>query len=268
MRCGECGAGITAEQKFQVICPKCKFKFWYKNKRRCPKCKIPLNKMRNPKYLHYIYYHCTKSRFNCSQPSVRHEYIQRVLEEAIDKIALPPELSDVFREELKESFKDEQKLRDVSLQNLNRNLGRVQEKHDRLLELYIDRKIEKTMFDNKNAQYEKEKQEIGIEIEKYKKLDKKWFQTATLYLELSQNAGKLFRKASDSRKNDLLNFVFQNLILKDKKLEFTYKKPFDILVNCQNRSLMLLGEDSNLRPAAYTNPFVSKWRGLSHPLLF
>jgi site-specific DNA recombinase len=239
MRCGECGAGITAEQKFQVICPKCKFKFWYKNKRRCPKCKIPLKKMTNPKYLHYIYYHCTKSRFDCSQASVRHEYLQQVLGEAIDKITLPSDLSNAFREELKEGFKEEQNLRDVSLQNLNRALGKIQEKHDRLLELYIDQKLEKALFDKKNEQYEEEKRKIELEIEKYKKLDKQWFQTATLYLELSQNAGKLFRKASDSRKNELLNFVFQNLILKDKKLEFTYKKPFDILVNCQNRSLML-----------------------------
>jgi len=115
MHCGICGAGITAEQKFQVICPICKFKFWYKNKRNCPKCKTALNKMDKPKYLHYIYYHCTRSRFNCSERSVRHEYLQQVFEEAIDKITLPPELSDVFREELKQGFKEEQNLRDVSL---------------------------------------------------------------------------------------------------------------------------------------------------------
>ncbi|KKQ47047.1 MAG: Recombinase [Candidatus Woesebacteria bacterium GW2011_GWC1_38_13] len=239
MHCGGCGAGITAEQKFQVICPICKFKFWYKNKRMCPKCKIPLTKMDKAKYLHYIYYHCTRSRFKCTETSVRHEYLQQVFEEAIDKITLPSELGEIFREELKQGFKEEQNLRDVSLQNLNRERGRIQEKHDRLLELYIDQSLDKASYDKKNIEYEDEKQKIEIEIERYKKLDKQWFDTAVLYLELSQSAGKLFKNASDERKNELLNFVFQNLTLKDKKIDFTYKKPFDILVNCQNRTLML-----------------------------
>jgi len=241
MRCGECGAGITAEQKFQLICPECKYKFHYKNKRRCPKCKTLIKEMRSPKYLHYIYYHCTRKRFDCSQASVKHEYLQKVFEEAIKKVALPEELSEIFREELKQGFKEEQKIRDVSLQNLNRHLGKIQAKHDRLLELYIEQKITKELFNKKNKQYEKEKQEIELEIEKHKKADKKWFKTAVLYLELSQKAKELFQKASAKRKNELLNFVFQNLTLKDKKVQFTYKKPFDILVNCQNRSLMLPG---------------------------
>jgi len=170
---------------------------------------------------------------------VRHEYLQQVFEEAIDKITLPSELGEIFREELKQGFKEEQNLRDVSLQNLNRERGRIQEKHDRLLELYIDQSLDKASYDKKNIEYEDEKQKIEIEIERYKKLDKQWFDTAVLYLELSQSAGKLFKNARDERKNELLNFGFQNLTLKDKKIDFTYKKPFDILVNCQNRTLML-----------------------------
>jgi len=195
--------------------------------------------MKKPKYLHYIYYHCTRNRLNCSQGSVKHEYLQKVFENAITKISLPEELGETFREELKQGLKEEQKFRDVSLQNLNRQFGKLQAKHDRLLELYIDQKIEKALFDKKNEQYEKERQKIELEIGKHKKADRKWFRRAILYLELSQKARKLFKKASDKRKNELLNFVFQNLTLKDKKIDFTYKKPFDILVNCQNRSLML-----------------------------
>ena len=250
MRCGECGAGITAEQKFQLICPKYKNKFHYKNKRRCLKCKTPIKKMKKPLYLHYIYYHCTRNRFGCSQGSVKHEYLQRVFEKAIEKVSLSEELSPIFREELKVGLKQEQKIRDVSLQNLNRQLGKLQPKQDRLLELYIDQKIKKVLFDKKNEQYEQEKQKLELEIEKYKNLDKKWFKRAILYLELSQKAKELFNKASDKRKSELLNFVFQNLTLKNKKIDFTYKKPFDILVKCQNRTLMLPGKDSNLRPFA------------------
>lgn len=62
MRCGECGSMITAEEKYQLICPNCKFKFAYLNKTSCPKCNVKIEDMKNPTTLHYIYYHCTKRR--------------------------------------------------------------------------------------------------------------------------------------------------------------------------------------------------------------
>jgi len=240
MKCGECGAGITAEQKFQMFCTKCRHKFHYPHKTKCPKCKMPINKMVNPQCLHYIFYHCTRSRFKeCTQKSVTHEYLEETLANALEKIRLPPELDEIFRQELKVGLKEEQNLRDVSLQNLNKQLGIVREKHDRLLELYITRDLNKDLFDKQNEKYELEKRDLEIQIEKYKQLDKKWFNTAVLYLELSSRAKELFQKANNERKNELLSFVFQNLVLKEKKVDITYKKPFDIMVKCQESSIQL-----------------------------
>lgn len=240
MKCGGCGGGITAEQKFQMFCTNCRHKFHYPNKRKCPKCKTLIKDMVSPQRLHYIFYHCTRSRFKeCDQKSVTHEYLENTFAEALGKIVLPPELDEVFREELKAGLKDEQNLRDVSLQNLNKNLGIVTEKLDRLLELYINKQLEKDLFDKKKEEYETEKRGLEIQIEKYKRLDKKWFDTALLYLELSSKAKELFQKASDEKKNELLSFVFQNLVLKEKKVDITYKKPFDIMVKCQESSIQL-----------------------------
>ena len=195
--------------------------------------------MVNPTYLHYIYYHCTKSRFHCSQGSVKHDYLQKVLVEAIAKITLPQELLDSFKDELKEGLQEEQNFRDVSLQNLNVALGIAQSRRDKLLELYIDEKLTKEQFDKKNEEYQQEIIKLETQIQRLKEADKKWYDTAVLYLELSQRANDLFVKAGDQRKTELLNFVFQNLTLRDKQLTLTYKKPFDILVNCQKSSLLL-----------------------------
>jgi site-specific DNA recombinase len=40
MSCGECGAAITAEEKWQIICGSCKTKFASQNKARCPGCGV------------------------------------------------------------------------------------------------------------------------------------------------------------------------------------------------------------------------------------
>ncbi|MBF05442.1 hypothetical protein CL644_01915 [bacterium] len=38
MKCGECGCGVTAEEKHQMICSECKHKFAYLNTERCKNC--------------------------------------------------------------------------------------------------------------------------------------------------------------------------------------------------------------------------------------
>ena len=59
IRCGECGAMVTAEEKNQVICANCKRKFSSNNRRECPECMTPIKKMKAPTILNYVYYHCT-----------------------------------------------------------------------------------------------------------------------------------------------------------------------------------------------------------------
>jgi len=77
MRCGECGAMVTGDEKNQIICSKCKHKFSSNNKDECPKCKTAIEKMKNPTILHYIYYHCTKRKNpDCSQGSIEAKRIK------------------------------------------------------------------------------------------------------------------------------------------------------------------------------------------------
>src|SRR5581483_10474674 len=74
IRCAECSCQITAENKTQVICRQCKFKFAYPYHEKCPKCEVLVSEMVNPKFLRYEYYHCTKRKNTdtkkCSQQCV------------------------------------------------------------------------------------------------------------------------------------------------------------------------------------------------------
>jgi site-specific DNA recombinase len=55
MTCGECDAGITAEEKWQIICGACKTKFASQNKARCPGCEVRIADIEKKKLLHYVY---------------------------------------------------------------------------------------------------------------------------------------------------------------------------------------------------------------------
>jgi site-specific DNA recombinase len=63
IKCGECGRMVTAEEKHQIICSHCNFKFAYGKREACPRCTTPIEKMRNPKFPCYSYYHCSKAKF-------------------------------------------------------------------------------------------------------------------------------------------------------------------------------------------------------------
>ena len=89
MTCGECGSGITAEEKHQTICTKCKTKFAYENKDCCPVCGIEILKMKKPTILDYTYYHCTKKKNrNCAQKSIRIEELEKQFDERLQNLKI------------------------------------------------------------------------------------------------------------------------------------------------------------------------------------
>jgi len=47
--CGECGARITAEEKWQTVCTSCKTKFTSTNSNICPNCGTKTEDMQGPK---------------------------------------------------------------------------------------------------------------------------------------------------------------------------------------------------------------------------
>jgi site-specific DNA recombinase len=83
IRCGGCGASITAEEKWQIICGTCKTKFASQNKEACPKCGTNISQMDQKKLLHYVYYHCTKRKGPCSEKGIRLEDLESQIDRTL-----------------------------------------------------------------------------------------------------------------------------------------------------------------------------------------
>lgn len=106
IKCGECGSGVTAEEKNQLICTECKHKFAYENKLACPRCKVAIDDMKGPTKLHYIYYHCSKKRGACSQRGVRVEALEDQVRKEIEKITIDQDYLELAIEYLQGKQKD------------------------------------------------------------------------------------------------------------------------------------------------------------------
>ncbi len=114
--------------------------------------------------------------------------------------------------------------------------------------LYERRRITTDMFNKKLKEYKERQSELLEEMQKHTKADEKYYITINTVLSLAQRAYEIFKNSEVSEKRQLLNFLLQNCELKDKKLLFKLKAPFDTALEAGRCSEMLRGSDSNRRP--------------------
>ena len=78
------------------------------------------------------------------------------------------------------------------------------------------------------------KQEQGIlqvELEEHTKADYGFLNTVSATFSIAKRTREIFDSSEIDEKRQILNYLLQNPVVKDKKLYFTMKKPFDMLLN-------------------------------------
>jgi site-specific DNA recombinase len=87
--CGMCRAAVTAEVKHQLICSDCRLKFAYRNRQSCPRCDTPIDHMKAPVVLKYVYYHCTRKKNpHCREPVIRLESLEAQINATVARFHL------------------------------------------------------------------------------------------------------------------------------------------------------------------------------------
>ena len=97
------------------------------------------------------------------------------------------------------------------------------------------------MFNKKLKEYKEKQSELNEKIQKYTDADENYYIIANTVLNLAKRAYKIFQSSEVLEKRQLLNFLLQNLQLKDRKLMFKLKTPFDTVLQANKCSSMLRG---------------------------
>jgi len=236
MRCGECGCSITADQKDQIICSKCKHKFSYKNRHECPKCGISIQEMENPKILRYLYYHCTKKRTaKCSQGSIEVAKLEQQFDKSLSRIEIDEEYKDVAIEHLNKTHNQEAEYRGNILKSKQKDYEDCIKRIDNLIRIKIS-------LENKDGallsdeEFKDQKNKILKEKALLEEILNDTGQRAEKWLELSERAFNFaryarywFKNGSPEEKRQIFTALGSNIIVKDKKLVITLRKPFKII---------------------------------------
>lgn len=240
LRCGGCGAAITAEHKFQVICPTCKTKFNRgKTTIQCPHCKLFIDQMKNYKLLHYVYFHCTKRAHpDCTERSITIEK----LEEQID--------NELKRFEVSESFKDWaiahlNELNDKEIGDRETVRTNVKEAYDDCvirLDNLLKLKISPQNVNNGSISEEEytaqrktllaEKEDLLSKMNDTNKRMNDWYDLTEKTFNFACYARYWFNHGDLKTKTSILATLGSNLILKDKKLLIDGTKPFFLIEKC------------------------------------
>ncbi len=258
IRCGECGSMITAEEKEQIICSNCKFKFSYLNRKVCPKCQTPIEKIKNPKILHYVYYHCTKKKNpKCFQRGIRIEELERQIEEYLKKIQISEEYVDWALKYLRKANKRETSLRNQILENHQKTYKECLQKLDNLLSLKISPEnkdgflLSDEEFKHKKAELLKEKFQLEELLRDSGQRVNKWFELSERTFNFAHYCRFWFTNSDLQTKREILSCLGSNLILKDKILYFSIQKPFSFI----EEALLKVGvpESQKIKVRTYQN---------------
>lgn len=240
LRCGECGAAITAEEKHQIICSQCKYKFAYLHKDSCPKCHIKIAGMNNPTRLLYTYYHCTKRKdASCSQKSITQAELDSQINRYLDDIQLPEKYSLWAIKYLNEVNSQEENDRKYTLAALQTAYKDVCKRIDNLTTLKISpQNTDGSLMSD--GEYKSQKQRL---IEEKSALDGKlathseridhWLDYTEKAFKFAVHASRWFNAGTVETKKYILAGIGSNLILKDEHLRIQFASPFNYIKQLQ-----------------------------------
>lgn len=108
-------------------------------------------------------------------------------------------------------------------------------------------RITKDIYDKKHQQYHDQLQLLNIELEEHTKADYDYQTTVASVLSLARRAKAIFDSSEVHEKTELLNYLFQNSTLNERKLDLKLRAPFNLVLELSSspRLAPLIGQLEN-----------------------
>lgn len=213
IRCGECGASVTAEHKV------------------------------NRHGYEYTYYHCTKRKqgVQCNQRSVEHDGLEEQILRFLESVSIPANIRDWAIRVLAESQGDELAKLRATRQSLERRLGSCKREISELVNVRVRGLLTDHEFAEKKSELERERLRIELQLENGPEMNMRTVQVLCEgALDFASNVVKRFEHGTSEEKKSIIQCVGSNLTLKDKILSIHAQKPFNYL----QRSTQLESSDT------------------------
>jgi len=210
MRCGNCGAGITAEEKFK--------------------------KQKNGKTHHYIYYRCTRRiDLNCKEKAIEVKELSKQIDGVLEKLTISEKFQKWALYYLHEVRKGEAQTREDIISTKHREYERVTVQLDNLVLKY-------TSPENQNGQLIgdeeyiplrsrllKIKSDLAEELSHQDKKIEEWVEMTERTFNFTRYARINFAEGSLELKKSIFACLGSDLLFQDQKVRIDLRKPFNFI---------------------------------------
>jgi DNA invertase Pin-like site-specific DNA recombinase len=236
IRCRECASMVTAEEKHQLICSNCRMKFAYRNRDACPRCQTSIEEMTGATFLHYTYYHCTKTKNpKCSQKSLSGQDLERQIDQYLGRVHISERFKDWAIKYLHELHNRESADRTDIVQSQQNAYSECLRRIDNLVKLKTSpgngdgSLLSEEEYGRQRFELLKEKHNLEELLGDTGHRVEQWLTLSERLFEFACTARATFAKGNSKIKKQILMTIGSNLTLKDKGLNIEAKKPFLIL---------------------------------------
>ena len=150
---------------------------------------------------------------------------------ALESFRIPVGLLGAVTDHLKASHTAETRYHVDAIVGLRRQYDQIRERLGTLLDLRLDKSITQAEYDEKALALKTQQAEIATRIEQHEKGDGAFRTTLETLISVASRAADLFERSKIDQKRQLLAFVFSNLRLRGKKLEYSMRSPFHLMAN-------------------------------------
>lgn len=156
--------------------------------------------------------------------------MDQMLFDQISRIQIDRDVWELGVELLKAKHADEMKLASKARERLHNEYEKAEANLERLLEMRINEEITLEEYSTMKKVFIDRKIEIKERMGDREHSSDNWLELAENFFETAYLARGIMEGDDIERKRDLIKAVGSNLFLKDKKLHFEFKKPFDVLL--------------------------------------
>lgn len=195
-----------------------------------------------------VYYNCSKRQCEKNNIYAKEKDFLQEVGKVLKCLVLPQKHIDELVASLKTHGKAQQVFHMESMRGLQTEYDRIEGRIGKMYDDKLDGCITADMYDKKLKEYKMRQSELLTSMQAHSKADQQYHVTASLVLDLAKRAFEIFGRSETHEKRQLINFVFQNMQLKDGKLIYKLKEPYNLIVQYASHPLWYPRQDLNLRP--------------------
>jgi DNA invertase Pin-like site-specific DNA recombinase/enamine deaminase RidA (YjgF/YER057c/UK114 family) len=194
MKCGSCGASITAETQKK-----------------------------------HIYYRCTKKKGLCQEKHyLREEQLAEQIKCFLQKISLSNQITKKVLNKLETEEQQAKEQAKLVVQNLKKELSEIELKLEKLLDVYLAEVISTEEYTARKQKILTRKLELQEKIRDFEQKGLSWLEPAREFVLKLNYAEKLLNSGNYPEMTTFLKNIGSNHILENQKLSFGWKFPFNL----------------------------------------